>query len=70
MEWIEGAIVLAAALACYLVAFRSGHNSAIEKATQVMFRHEAGRAEDRAALLHTVSRELGNSLMWENPDGL
>lgn len=33
-----------------------------------MFRHNAGRAEDRAAFLYVVSRELANLLIWKDPD--
>ena len=60
MEWV-GLII--AATICLSIGFRFGRKAAL---TDVV-RQEAGRAEDRAAFLHTVRRELGNLLMWSDP---
>lgn len=65
MFWLEAVLLLAIGfvVGCWLTA-----KGANEKIKQGSWRQENGRASDRASFLFTVSRELANILIWENPD--
>jgi len=61
MEWISIAVV------AFIAGYFIGHRGAASEVSPSISQDEAGRAEDRAALLHTVRRELGNLLIWADP---
>lgn len=65
MEW---EVALALGCVCFWIGLRKGRGSAFSSIKQMMFRYDAGRAEDRAAFLYVASRELANLLVWKGPD--
>jgi len=65
MVWI-GAIAIA--IAFLFIGANIGFRLANDRAKQIMFRHDNGRAADRASFLLTISRELANQMVWKDPD--